>query len=84
MLCECCGEGKDPMNETETEWQCNDCEQWNDKETEPVVIPDAAVEHMQRWANARDMTTREMMLSIAFVHEIMRVLDDLKKEKSGG
>jgi len=42
------------------------------------------VEHMQRWANARDMTTREMMLSIAFVHEIMRVLDDLKKEKSGG
>jgi hypothetical protein len=27
--CECCGEGKDPVNETETAWQCNDCEQWN-------------------------------------------------------
>ena len=38
--CECCGEGKDPANpngldwETlcaQTTWQCNDCEQWNDK-----------------------------------------------------
>lgn len=27
--CEWCGEGKDPMTETDTSWQCNDCEQWN-------------------------------------------------------
>ena len=39
--CECCGEGKDPMNpngldwETlcaEPTWQCNGCEQWNEGE----------------------------------------------------
>jgi hypothetical protein len=28
--CECCGEGKDAVAETETTWQCNDCEQWNE------------------------------------------------------
>jgi len=31
--CECCGEGKDPVAETETAWQCNDCEQWNEGES---------------------------------------------------
>lgn len=30
--CAYCGEGKDPVAETKTEWQCNDCEQWNEKE----------------------------------------------------
>lgn len=30
--CECCGEGKDAVAETETAWQCNDCEQWNEGE----------------------------------------------------
>ena len=30
--CACCGEGCDPMAATPTQWQCNDCEQWNDKE----------------------------------------------------
>jgi hypothetical protein len=30
--CSYCGEGCDPMAATPTQWQCNDCEQWNDKE----------------------------------------------------
>jgi hypothetical protein len=37
--CECCGEGKDPMNETETAWQCNDCEQWNGEEPHEPHCP---------------------------------------------
>ena len=31
--CESCGEGKDAVAETETAWQCNDCEQWNEGES---------------------------------------------------
>ncbi len=34
--CECCGEGKDPVAETETAWQCNDCEQWNEETGDAV------------------------------------------------
>ena len=30
--CANCGEGCDPMAATPTQWQCNDCEHWNDKE----------------------------------------------------
>jgi len=30
--CSYCGEGCDPMAATPVQWQCNDCEQWNDKE----------------------------------------------------
>jgi hypothetical protein len=29
--CVYCGEGCDPMAATPIQWQCNDCEQWNDK-----------------------------------------------------
>ena len=29
--CAYCGEGCDPMAATPEQWQCNDCEQWNDK-----------------------------------------------------
>ena len=31
-VCECCGEGYDPMTVTSTHWQCRDCEQWNEKD----------------------------------------------------
>lgn len=87
--CEYCGEGMDPVPETETatEWQCNDCEQWNDKEPEPVEVSEANVLHMQRWAeargmtprDARGMTPRELMLSIEFLNEIRRLLDEQKE-----
>ena len=30
--CANCGEGCDPVATTPTQWQCNDCEYWNDKE----------------------------------------------------
>lgn len=29
--CVHCGEESDPMAATPIQWQCNDCEQWNDK-----------------------------------------------------
>lgn len=32
--CVHCGEGCDPMAATPIQWQCNDCEQWNDKPTD--------------------------------------------------
>jgi len=82
--CENCGEGKDPtdvLDQYDNEWQCSSCEHWNADAPE-IKIPHAAVEHMQRWANDKNMTSREMVLSIAFVHEIMRVLDELKKEQT--
>lgn len=38
MTCECCGEGRDEMAQTHTQWQCRDCEQWNDKDPDEATI----------------------------------------------
>lgn len=76
--CECCGEGKDPANpngldwETlcaQPTWQCNDCEQWNDKEPE---VAEEVVSHMKRWADEQKMSASDVSRSIEFMHELRR------------
>ena len=71
--CECCGEGKDPVAETETAWQCNDCEQWN--EGNPKVS-DEMLTAMQAWLKKRDMTPEQAFGSSEFIREAYRLFEE--------
>lgn len=71
--CECCGEGKDPVAQTETAWQCNDCEQWNEGNPK---LSDEMLTAMQAWLKKRDMTPEQAFGSSEFIREAYRLFEE--------
>jgi len=69
------------MNETATEWQCNDCEQWNTEEPKAKGNQDDIYEqladNMRAWLITNNMTMEQAYLSHEFLKEVVRLTEEL-------
>jgi hypothetical protein len=69
------------MNETATEWQCNDCEQWNTEEPKAKVNQDAlydqVADSMKVWLAANNMTMQQAYFSHEFLKEVVHLTEEL-------